>query len=133
MGLKAQMACEFEFFMFNETADTVREKYYKDMIIIIVFYRIFLQSYINNFLRRHIIYKFFIMKNSYLLTGGSRSGKSRYALELAKSAEKPFYIATAGIGDDEMKDRVAKHQAERGEHWTTIEEQIDLAYLVLHL
>lgn len=74
----------------------------------------------------------FIMKNTYLITGGSRSGKSRYALELAKFAKKPFYIATAGIGDDEMKDRIAKHQAERGEHWTTIEEQIDLAFAIKH-
>lgn len=65
-------------------------------------------------------------KTTYLITGGSRSGKSRYALELANFAENPFYIATAGIGDEEMKDRVAKHQAERGEHWTTIEEKIDL-------
>ncbi len=31
MGLKAKMACEFEFFMFNETADTIREKQFKDM------------------------------------------------------------------------------------------------------
>jgi adenosylcobinamide kinase / adenosylcobinamide-phosphate guanylyltransferase len=71
-----------------------------------------------------------MIKNTYLITGGSRSGKSRYALELAKSAKKPFYIATAGIGDEEMKDRIIKHQAERGEHWTTIEEQIDLAYAI---
>lgn len=70
------------------------------------------------------------MKNTYLITGGSRSGKSRYALELANIAKKPFYIATAALGDDEMKERIAKHQAERGEHWTTIEEQIDLAYAI---
>lgn len=31
MGIKAKMACEFEFFVFNETADTVREKKYQDM------------------------------------------------------------------------------------------------------
>ena len=66
------------------------------------------------------------MKNTYLITGGSRSGKSRYALQLAQSAKKPFYIATAGIGDEEMKDRIEKHQAERGEQWTTIEERFDL-------
>jgi len=70
------------------------------------------------------------MKNTYLITGGSRSGKSSYALELAESAEKPFFIATAGIGDNEMADRIQKHQAERGEHWTTIEEQVHLAQAV---
>ena len=31
MGLTASAACEFEFFMFDETPDTVREKNYKDM------------------------------------------------------------------------------------------------------
>ncbi|RLC20394.1 MAG: glutamine synthetase, partial [Deltaproteobacteria bacterium] len=31
MGFKAKMACEFEFFVFNETADTVREKNYQNM------------------------------------------------------------------------------------------------------
>jgi adenosylcobinamide kinase/adenosylcobinamide-phosphate guanylyltransferase len=64
---------------------------------------------------------------TYLITGGSRSGKSRYALELAKFAEKPFYIATAAAGDDEMTDRIKKHQSERGERWKTIEEEINLA------
>ncbi len=66
--------------------------------------------------------------SSYLLTGGSRSGKSSYALELAESAEKPFYIATGWVpeGDEEMLDRIEKHQAERGEHWHTIEEQTNL-------
>ena len=71
------------------------------------------------------------MARSYLITGGSRSGKSRYALQLADYAEKPFYIATAGIGDEEMKQRVEKHQAERGGHWKTIEEQIALAAAIL--
>lgn len=67
------------------------------------------------------------MTITYLITGGSRSGKSSYALKLAESAEQPFYIATAGIGDEEMKDRVNKHRAERGDKWNTIEEQTALA------
>ena len=65
--------------------------------------------------------------NSYLITGGSRSGKSRYALELAKSAKKPFYIATGWAGDDEMADRIGKHRKERGRHWSTIETRTDIA------
>ena len=70
-----------------------------------------------------------IMKDylTYLITGGSRSGKSRYALELAKCAENPFYIATAAVGDDEMRDRISKHQQERGSNWQTIEEEIKIA------
>ena len=64
---------------------------------------------------------------SYLITGGSRSGKSTYALELAKNTEKPFYIATAAPGDDEMKERIKKHQSERDERWQTIEEMINLS------
>jgi len=72
------------------------------------------------------------MKNctTYLITGGSRSGKSRYALEVANFAKKPFYIATAGVGDEEMEDRIKKHQAERGENWHTIEEEVHLAYAI---
>ena len=66
-------------------------------------------------------------KETYLVTGGSRSGKSRYALELAKTAKKPYYIATGWAGDDEMSDRIKKHQAERGPHWSTIETKTDLA------
>ncbi|MCP4179661.1 MAG: bifunctional adenosylcobinamide kinase/adenosylcobinamide-phosphate guanylyltransferase [bacterium] len=62
----------------------------------------------------------------YLLTGGVRSGKSSYALQLAGRAEKPFYIATAWAGDEEMDERIKNHKAERGERWTTIEESIAL-------
>ena len=69
------------------------------------------------------------MKNltTYLITGGSRSGKSRQALELAKFAEHPFYVATAAAGDDEMRERINKHKQERGSKWKTIEEQVELA------
>lgn len=65
-------------------------------------------------------------KATYLVTGGSRSGKSRYALELAKTAKHPYYIATGWAGDDEMTDRIKKHQAERGLHWKTIETRTDI-------
>jgi len=63
---------------------------------------------------------------TYLITGGARSGKSSYALELAKNAEKPFYIATGWAGDAEMSDRIRKHKMERGDHWTTIESKTDI-------
>lgn len=62
----------------------------------------------------------------YLLTGGVRSGKSSYALQLAASSNKPFYIATGWADDDEMTDRIIKHKEERDNRWTTIEERYDI-------
>ena len=60
---------------------------------------------------------------SILIIGGARSGKSRYALELAKAypgGEKTF-IATCVPRDDEMKERVERHRKERGAGWKTLE------------
>lgn len=68
---------------------------------------------------------------SHLITGGSRSGKSSYALNLAAKARKPFYIATGWAGDKEMEDRIKRHKQERGKHWTTIEEQIEISAAIL--
>ncbi len=67
-----------------------------------------------------------ISKTTYLLTGGVRSGKSAYALQLALSSKAPFYIATGWAGDDEMTDRIINHKKERDDRWTTIEERYDL-------
>lgn len=69
--------------------------------------------------------------DSYLITGGSRSGKSRYALKLAEKARAPFYIATGWAGDEEMADRIEKHRRERGPQWTAIEERFELAEAIL--
>ncbi len=58
------------------------------------------------------------------VTGGQRSGKSRYAEQLAESTtSNPFYLATSRIWDDEFRARVQRHQDDRGEHWTTLEEE----------
>jgi adenosylcobinamide kinase/adenosylcobinamide-phosphate guanylyltransferase len=58
-----------------------------------------------------------------LVTGGQRSGKSRYAEERALAlAEAPVYLATARVADDEFRVRVANHQAARGSQWVNIEE-----------
>lgn len=64
------------------------------------------------------------MKKLILITGGERSGKSRYAESLALSlSPNPVYLATARIWDEEFRQRVIKHQRRRGPQWTNIEEQ----------
>ena len=65
-------------------------------------------------------------KKTILLTGGSRSGKSRYALKLSKKYNKKFFLATAEPLDEEMQERIERHQEERGEGWVTLEEPLDL-------
>lgn len=61
------------------------------------------------------------------VTGGARSGKSRYALDLAAGYARPAFIATAEPFDDEMRDRIRRHREEREARWFTIEEPVDLA------
>lgn len=66
-----------------------------------------------------------------LVLGGARSGKSRHAQILAMATPPPWvYVATAEALDDEMRERIAKHKAARGEGWSTIEEPIALARAV---
>ena len=68
------------------------------------------------------------MKKVILITGGARSGKSRYAEELALSlSANPVYVATAHVWDEEFHERVKKHQARRGPEWTNIEEEMLLS------
>jgi adenosylcobinamide kinase / adenosylcobinamide-phosphate guanylyltransferase len=63
-----------------------------------------------------------------LILGGARSGKSGYALELARQLPAPrLFLATAEAGDEEMAARIAQHQRERGEGWDTRETPLDLA------
>ncbi len=60
--------------------------------------------------------------NITLITGGQRSGKSAFAEKLTLDrCANPAYIATAQIFDDEMRQRVAAHQARRGPMWTNFE------------
>ncbi len=63
-----------------------------------------------------------------LITGGARSGKSSYALELAESiSTKRLFVATCPKIDAEMSERVRRHQEERqGRGWVTIESETDL-------
>jgi adenosylcobinamide kinase/adenosylcobinamide-phosphate guanylyltransferase len=68
-----------------------------------------------------------------LVTGGSRSGKSRRALELALPRNGKAFIATAEAVDDEMRARIAKHRLDRGEEFFTVEEPFDIAGAVRSL
>lgn len=66
-----------------------------------------------------------------LILGGARSGKTAYAQQRAESIAAPMHrrlvmIATAQAFDDEMTDRIARHQADRDERWNTVEAPVDL-------
>lgn len=64
---------------------------------------------------------------SLLVLGGARSGKSRYAQGRAEAlADTCTFIATAEAYDAEMADRIARHQADRGAGWTTVEAPLAL-------
>ena len=58
-----------------------------------------------------------------LIAGGARSGKSQFALARAHELGlQRLFIATAERSDDEMRDRIARHRAERGASFDTLEE-----------
>lgn len=63
-----------------------------------------------------------------LVTGGSRSGKSTYAQQLAEGLSgRRAFVATCPPIDEELRVRIQRHQeARRGADWQTIEEPIDL-------
>jgi adenosylcobinamide kinase / adenosylcobinamide-phosphate guanylyltransferase len=66
-----------------------------------------------------------------LVTGGVKSGKSRFAENLCASVGKEvIYIATSYVTDKEMEERVAEHRQRRPTEWTVIEEPIQLAAVV---
>ena len=64
---------------------------------------------------------------SLFVIGGARSGKSRYAQARAEAAgSAPVFIATAEAFDDEMRERIARHRADRDMRWTTVEAPREL-------
>ncbi len=68
------------------------------------------------------------MKQIILITGGARSGKSKYAERLALTlSPNPVYLATSRIWDEEFRQRVIRHQADRAPEWTNIEEDKELS------
>jgi len=66
-------------------------------------------------------------KKTIFITGGCRSGKSRFALELAnRHYQQKTFIATCQAGDPEMVERIRQHKEQRGPDWRTLEIPIAL-------
>jgi adenosylcobinamide kinase/adenosylcobinamide-phosphate guanylyltransferase len=62
------------------------------------------------------------------ITGGARSGKSSFAQRLAEEqSEKPVYLATARIWDEDFANRIKRHRDGRDERWQTVEEEKELS------
>jgi len=65
--------------------------------------------------------------NLTLVTGGARSGKSRFAETLAAGAHLPVvYLATMELLDDEVRERANRHRLRRPADWQTVEEPRDV-------
>ena len=80
------------------------------------------------------------LARSELILGGQKSGKSRRAEMLARdwlaqsAAHRVVLIATARAGDDEMRERIVRHQRDRAERvpgMTTVEEPLALAQKIV--
>jgi adenosylcobinamide kinase/adenosylcobinamide-phosphate guanylyltransferase len=66
-----------------------------------------------------------------LVLGGVRSGKSRYAQQIAERNERVTFVATAERRDDaEMNVKIERHRADRPKSWATIEEPFQLAKII---
>jgi adenosylcobinamide kinase / adenosylcobinamide-phosphate guanylyltransferase len=85
----------------------------------------------NNFVNALILFSAAgdtVMSKTIFITGGARSGKSRFAEQIAAGYGAPLcYLATAQSLDDEMGQRILKHRQRRGGDWQTIEEPLHLA------
>lgn len=62
-----------------------------------------------------------------LLTGGVKSGKSRFAVQLAEDMwEERFFLATGVAFDDEMRERIRLHREQRSGRFSTLEEPVEI-------
>ena len=74
------------------------------------------------------------MSKVIMVTGGTRSGKSRFAERLAESFEPMRgYLATGQPGDAEMAERIARHRGRRGSEWQAVEEPLELTRAVVRM
>jgi adenosylcobinamide kinase/adenosylcobinamide-phosphate guanylyltransferase len=66
-----------------------------------------------------------------LVGGGTRSGKSAFALALARRlGTRRLFVATAQAGDDEMRERIHRHRQTRGPDFQTLEEPLAVVDLL---
>jgi adenosylcobinamide kinase / adenosylcobinamide-phosphate guanylyltransferase len=65
-----------------------------------------------------------------LVLGGVRSGKSRYAQQLAERESRVIFVATAKPSDEEMQRKIDRHREERPAEWTTVEEPLELVQVL---
>jgi adenosylcobinamide kinase / adenosylcobinamide-phosphate guanylyltransferase len=77
------------------------------------------------------------MNELIFVTGGARSGKSKFALEMAREpgGDDVTFVATAERSDEDMTERIARHQLERPRTWKTIEapREVLIADLKSHI
>jgi adenosylcobinamide kinase/adenosylcobinamide-phosphate guanylyltransferase len=74
----------------------------------------------------------FMPRQIILITGGARSGKSKYAEDRAgELGPRRLYLATGEAKDEEMALRIAEHKKRRGDQWITIEEPVEVAQALL--
>ncbi len=70
------------------------------------------------------------MAHIHLITGGQRSGKSSFAQKIVlEKTNRPLYIATSRLWDEDHAQRIRRHQNDRGDQWETIEEEVLLSTL----
>lgn len=68
------------------------------------------------------------MPKHIFVTGGARSGKSRFAESQALTlGGRVIYLATAQAGDAEMAERIKKHRQRRPADWETVEAPLEVA------
>ena len=74
------------------------------------------------------MFKTEFLQGCMLVLGGAKSGKSSFALNVCNSLDRErIFLATAQALDQEMEDRIGRHQAERGSGWLTVEEPLKVA------
>jgi adenosylcobinamide kinase/adenosylcobinamide-phosphate guanylyltransferase len=72
--------------------------------------------------------------NVILIGGGVKSGKSSFALQRAEElGRRRVFVATAQALDEEMRQRIQRHQQDRGPGYRTVEEPLDLSGVLLSL
>lgn len=73
------------------------------------------------------------MQRLVLVLGGVRSGKSRFAQDLAQrlGGDDVLFVATAEAGDEEMTRRIDHHRRSRPAAWKTLEQPLGTGQAML--